>query len=122
MKNSSLSHPVHLGGVIFNLIIKVLIDWERVATLISVRLKVLHPLVRMFVRGTIDLYRPAAQHLTGLFFLFSSLSLAFQFFSFHFLLSPLIFPCDVFICCLVDSEPILSPLSTVSESPLDYHW
>ena len=67
MKNRLRSHPAHWGRVTFYLIIAVLIDREWVATLISVGLKVLYPMVRMVVRGRIDPHRPAALHLTALF-------------------------------------------------------
>lgn len=59
---------IPLGRVIFNLIIEVLIERERAATLISVGLKVLHPMVRMTVRGRIDRHRSAALHFICLFY------------------------------------------------------
>lgn len=70
---------IPLGRGIFNLIIEVLIERERAATLISVGLKVLHPMVRMTVRGRIDRHRSAALHFICLFyFLGGSLQLLFS--------------------------------------------
>lgn len=53
---------------------------EWVVTLMSLRLKVLHPMVRRTVRGRIDVNRPAQLRLPGLiFFPFLSLALVFSF-------------------------------------------
>lgn len=68
IRNSSPSHLAHWGRWIFNLIIEALIDWAWVATLTSVGLKVLYPMVRIAVRRGINLHRPTALHLTSLCF------------------------------------------------------
>lgn len=77
------------------------------ATLISVGLKVLYPMVRMVVRGRIDPHRPAALHLTGLFFLVFSI-LGFSIFFLLFAFSLTFFPHYIFISFLVQFSLLFS--------------